>query len=379
MNTKRLFDTDSHIKSFDAEVTGVREGAVLLSETAFFPEGGGQAADAGTLGGFAVTDVQEEAGGIWHYTRGAFAVGEKVHGVLDWETRLNRMQHHTAEHVVSGIIYEKYGFDNVGFHLTDDGAVFDTSGELSKEQIEEVEMLANAVVWKNVPVTAEYPDEDVLREMQYRSKLELTENVRIVTIEGVDRCACCAPHVKLTGEIGAIKLSDPMRHRGGMRITLYAGKNAVLDYADKYKNVQAIGAMLSARQWETAEAVERLLNENAEKKREIAELKMQIVKLKAESIAGTEGDILIFEDGLDAKAMRELANIAVSKCGGLCMVLSGTDAAGYSYIAASRTADMRAFAKDIAALGGKGGGSKEMVQGRITAKREEIEKFISER
>jgi len=234
-------------------------------------------------------------------------------------------------------------------------------------------------VWKNVPVTAEYPDEDVLREMQYRSKLELTENVRIVTIEGVDRCACCAPHVKLTGEIGAIKLSDPMRHRGGMRITLYAGKNAVLDYADKYKNVQAIGAMLSARQWETAEAVERLLNENAEKKREIAELKMQIVKLKAESIAGTEGDILIFEDGLDAKAMRELANIAVSKCGGLCMVLSGTDAAGYSYIAASRTADMRAFAKDIAALGGKGGGSKEMVQGRITAKREEIEKFISER
>ena len=298
MKTIKLYDIDSHTKEFDATVVEVREEkkgcSVILDQTAFFPTGGGQEADRGTLNGLNLTDVRDEGGCIRHFLDGSLSVGDAVHGVLDWELRFNRMQHHSGEHIVSGLIHQKYGYENVGFHLTDASATLDFDGELTREQVEEIEFLANSAVWENFAVSAVYPDPETLKNLNYRSKLELTHDVRIVTFPGYDVCACCAPHVHYTGEIGCIKLTDVMRHRGGVRMTLYAGKNAYLDYADKAKNIQAISALLSAKQSIAAESVARIHSEYLQLKHDLAEAMKQLISHKAEQLAPTAGNILLF-------------------------------------------------------------------------------------
>jgi len=381
MKTVKLYDLDSHMKEFDAVVFDMREDEkgtyAVLSQTAFFPEGGGQYADVGTLGDVVVTDVQDVNGEIRHYIEESLNIGETVHGILDWAIRFNRMQHHSGEHIVSGIIHQKYGYENVGFHLTDACATLDFSGELTREQLDEIELLANQAVWANLPVSACYPEPDDLAALDYRSKLDLTENVRIVTFPGCDVCACCAPHVNFTGEIGCIKLADFMRHRGGVRVTLYAGKNALADYADKYSNVHAISSLLSAKQSETAACVNRLHAEYLENKRAINDLKKQLMEYKVSELSETDGHLLIFEENIDVLTMRGIANKAVLKCGGVCIVFSGNDDAGYSYIAASNSVDLRAFSKPFdTALCGKGGGSPEMIQGKISATRSAVEEYM---
>ena len=234
--TTRLFDADSHLRSFTACVLACTENdgkyEVELDATAFFPEGGGQCGDRGTLGGVNVLDTVERGGTILHICAGPLPAGSEVRGEVDAELRFSNMQTHSGEHIVSGIVHRLFGYDNVGFHL-DGAATLDFSGELTAEDIARVELLANEAVWKNLPVTARYPSPDELAGLEYRSKLDLTENVRIVTIEGVDVCACCAPHVSRTGEIGLIKITDFMRHRGGVRLTMLAGRRAFLDYRAK--------------------------------------------------------------------------------------------------------------------------------------------------
>lgn len=382
MKTKKLYDIDSHMREFDATVLEVREEkngcSVILDQTAFFPTGGGQDADRGTLNGFSLTDVRDEDGSIRHFVSGVLSAGDAVHGVLDWELRFNRMQHHSGEHIVSGLIHQKYGYENVGFHLTDASATLDFDGELTREQVEEIEYLANRAVWENFAVSAVYPDPETLKNLNYRSKLELTHDVRIVTFPGYDVCACCAPHVHHTGEIGCIKLTDVMRHRGGVRMTLYAGKNAYLDYADKAKNIQTISALLSAKQSIAAEAVTRVHTEYLQLKHSLAEAMKQLISHKAEQLAPTDGNILLFEEHLDVNTLRAYVNLVLPKCGGVCIGLSGNDGSGYTYIAASSSVDMRAFAKEFnAALHGKGGGKPEMIQGSLQAKRSEIEKYMN--
>ena len=232
--TRKLYDENSHLSSFDAAVRScvpVHDlWQIVLDQTAFFPEGGGQGADTGMLNAARVLDVQEMGGEIVHITDTPLTPGEMVHGKLDWEKRFRRMQEHSGEHIISGLVHKLYGYRNVGFHLGDETVTMDYDGELTREQLSELEWLANEAVWKNVPITAVYPPEDVLQTIEYRSKLELTENVRIVTIEGYDVCACCAPHVSHTGEIGAIKIIDSMRHRGGVRLTILCGVDALRQY-----------------------------------------------------------------------------------------------------------------------------------------------------
>ena len=239
MNTIALYDSDSHLRAFDAQVLRCEPAdggwAVVLDRTAFFPEGGGQGADHGTLGGVPVRDVQISGGEIVHFTAQPLPVGATVRGELDWARRFRHMQNHSGEHIVSGILHRLYGVDNVGFHLGAADVTIDLNGELTRAQLDDAEVRANAAVTANLPVIAEYPDPARLAVMTYRSKLDLTENIRIVTVETCDVCACCAPHVSRTGEIGVIKLLDAMRHRGGIRIWMAAGSMALEDYRVKQK------------------------------------------------------------------------------------------------------------------------------------------------
>ena len=370
--TERLYYLDSHCLRFSAVVTGcepVGDGwAVTLDRTAFFPEGGGQPADTGQIGEAMVRDVQERDGEIWHYTDRPVAVGTAVEGDLDAEQRLRRMQNHSGEHIVSGWAHRLFAVDNVGFHMGADGMTVDFNRELTAEELRQLESAANETVCANVPIRCWFPAEDELHTLDYRSKKELSGAVRLVEIEGVDLCACCAPHVSRTGEVGLIKLLDAQRHRGGVRITLICGMDAYDVVCRMQQSVTAVSQALSVPREKIAEGVARQLSENARQKERIAALSLELVRLRAAAAESVEGNHVIFDDTLDEVALRELVNLLMDKCGGLAAAFSGSDTGGYRYIIGSKHVDLRANSKAInAAISGRGGGRSEMIQGSCTA------------
>ena len=379
--TEKLYYIDSHLFSFTAAVLACREEkggfAVVLDRTAFFPEGGGQLADTGTLGGVRVRDVQERGGEILHYTDAPLPVGETVEGALDREQRLRRMQNHSGEHILSGLVHGTCGYDNVGFHMGADCMTIDFSGELDWEQLMALEERANEIVRENIPLHIWFPGEEELQALDYRSKLELTENVRIVEIPGIDRCACCAPHMARTGQVGVIKILTAERHRGGIRVTALCGMDALADYRRRQDAAAAVSQLLSVPRDNIAPAVERLLQEQARYKERIAALSMEAVRLRAAAVPFTEGNLCVFDTLLDEIALRELVNLLTERCTGLAAAFSGSDRDGWRYIIGSRSVDLRAAARAInAAIGGKGGGSREMIQGRASAEASQIRAYI---
>ena len=372
MTTEKLYYIDSHLFDFEATVLDCRETetgwAVLLDKTAFFPEGGGQPADTGFIASIPVTDVQEQGGEILHFCGQALPVGDHLPCRVEREQRLVRMQNHSGEHIVSGLAHRLYGCENVGFHMGEDCMTIDFDRELSWQQLMEVETLANRAVRDNLPVLCSFPEGEALEKLEYRSKLDLTENVRIVEIPGIDRCACCAPHVVRTGEIGLIKILDAERHRGGVRLSLCCGMLALQDYRIKQENIAAISQALSAKRHETAGAVARLLAEQQKAKERIAALSMELARLKAESCPATGGNLCVFDNVLDEVALRELVNLLMEKCGGIAAAFSGSDETGYRYIMGSRRVDLRRCAKEINCLiDGRGGGKPQMIQGSAAA------------
>lgn len=388
--TVRLFDRDSHLFTFTARVQSCTPGqaagsyALILDRTAFFPEGGGQAADTGRINGIPVLDVQVDAEGvITHTVSEAIPAGSVVDGQVCGETRLRRMRCHTGEHILSGLIHSRYGFDNVGFHLGDEDVTLDVSGVLTRAQLDEIEDEANRVVRDCLPVRAEYPSPEELAAMTYRSKRALTGSVRIVTVgcddRIIDRCACCAPHVDNTGEIGLIKILDAIHYKGGIRLHMLAGAPALEDYRRRYAAVATIAADLSVRQGDVVEGYARMKAELEEAGKALATLRRELWDIRAAALPRTEGSICLFDKGMDALAMRQLLNRAAGKCGLLCGVFSGDDDSGYTYVIGrgSDTLDLKRYAPTIqSALSARGGGSSEMLQGRATASRAVIQAFF---
>ena len=376
--TEKLYYKDSHLFTFDAVVVDCREEkkgwSVVLDRTAFFPEGGGQLADTGTLGGVRVTDVHERGGVIRHYTDAPLTIGETVRGELDREQRLRRMQNHSGEHILSGLVHNACGYDNVGFHMGAECMIIDFSGELSWEQLMELEIKANEVVRQNLPLHIWFPNEAELHALEYRSKLELTENVRLVEIPGVDRCACCAPHVERTGEVGLVKILDSQRHRGGQRVSVVCGMDALEDYRARQESVTDISRALSAKRGEVTAAVQRVLNEQQSMKERCDTLSLALVQYMADAEGKRDGNIVLFSDVLGEIAQRELVNLLMPKAGGFAAVFTGSDKDGWRYVIGSLHADLRAGAKAInAAIDGRGGGTPQMIQGSARAGREKIE------
>ena len=376
--TEKLYYKDSHLFTFEAAVLDCREEkkgySVVLDKTAFFPEGGGQLADTGVLGGVRVLDVHERGGEIRHYTDAPLEIGAHVEGCVDAEQRLRRMQNHSGEHILSGLVHNTYGFDNVGFHMGAECIIIDFSGELTWEQLTELETRANEVVRQNIPLHIWFPDENELKSLEYRSKLELTENVRIVEIPGVDRCACCAPHVDRTGEVGIVKILDSQRHRGGVRVSVVCGLDALEDYRARQESVTEISRALSAKRGEVTQAVQRILNEQQSMKERCDALSLALIRYMAEAEPETAGNILVFDGTLGEIAQRELANLLMEKAGAFAAVFCGSDEDGWRYIMGSKRLDLRAMSREInAAVQGRGGGTPQMIQGSARANRAEIE------
>lgn len=374
-----LYYQSPYVKEFEAEVIFCREGKkgyeVALTQTGFYPEGGGQPSDTGYLGAVRVKEVHEKDGQILHYTDEPLTPGSKVAGRVDWEERYSNMQQHSGEHIVSGLIHKYYGFDNVGFHMGKDEVTIDLSGVLTWEQLMEIEREANEIVYENLPVCVTYPSEEELQTIDYRSKKELTGQVRIVEMPKADICACCGTHVERTGEIGVIKFLSVIHYKGGVRISMLCGKKALEDYERKTDQETRISNLLSAKPDKLAEAVERLKQENSEKDIRLAELSRRYLELKAEQIEPGQERLLVFEDGLTPVQVRQFCNLLVEQGRGkTAAVCSGSDEAGYSYCIGSRENDMKQLGKALnSALNGRGGGSAQMVQGTFFASGKEIQ------
>ena len=376
--TEKLYYIDALQVSFEARVLScvpVRDRwDVVLDRTAFFPEGGGQGGDSGTLGGAPVADTHERDGEVIHRCGAPLAVGETVEGRVDAELRLARMQIHSGEHIVSGTAHREWGCENVGFHMTEHGAVIDFDRELDASQLTALETMANEAVWQDLPVNVLWPTQEELASLAFRQKKELFGAVRLVEIPGVDLCACCAPHVPSTGRVGQIRITSAMRHRGGMRLTMVAGRAALEDARLLHANAEAVSRLFSSPREDIAAAAEKFAAQKAETEQRCAELERKYTAFRAASLPESAGDLLCFEDpSLSAAALRDLAEALKEKCGGVAAVFAG-EGENWRCVLASKGTDLRAYGKGFfAALRGRGGGSASMVQGSVNASREEIE------
>jgi alanyl-tRNA synthetase len=326
-----------------------------------------------------VLEVKEDDGIIYHTVTAPLTIGDTVTGHIDWDRRYDLMQHHTAEHIISGIVHNSYGWDNVGFHMGSEAITVDFNGSLSEEDIRFVERKANQAVYENIPINVCFPDPEELKALNYRSKKELTGDIRIVTIPGYDICACCAPHVSLTGEIGAIKIISSQKYKSGVRISMLCGTRALHDYNKKEKSVTEISVLLSAKPDEVYEAVKTLKAENLSLKGHLANLQNQILAYKAAAVTEGSKDICIFDNEIGPNSLRTYANLLIERITGNCFVFTSTDGKEYKYILASKKIDVGPLGKSLnEAFNGKGGGSKEMVQGTLTGDKDIIKKFITD-
>ncbi len=376
--TEKLYEQDQYLKTFKAKVLSCNKTqngfSVVLDKTAFFPEGGGQAADTGNLENATVFDVAIKNEIIYHYTDKPLETGDTVCGKIDFERRFSFMQNHTGEHIVSGVTHGLHGFNNVGFHLGEDFVTLDFDGVLTRTQLDEIEYLANEKVWQNLPVRAYYPSEQELKNISYRSKKEIDGAVRLVEIADTDICACCAPHVKNTGEIGIIKLLDFERMRGGVRILLKCGKFALNDYRSKYENVYEISNMLSAKQNDAAQAVELLNRKLNDEKHRNSQLSAKLCELIV-NLADKNTNCL-FTEGLSMREIQFAADKLHKIHGGIKGVFN-KDKNGYSFAICGDAEILdEFFTKLKSELQLNGGGRNGMVQGFTNADADKIKMYF---
>ncbi len=380
MATERLFYRDPYLTACEAQVLECREEkkgyGIRLNQTVFYPEGGGQPADIGQLGNVRVVDVREREGEIWHMTDGALETGSIVTAATDWNHRFDLMQNHSGEHIVSGIIHERYGYDNIGFHMGPETITIDFNGEIPEEDLKEIELAANRYVWENHEMELLLPTEEERERMTYRSKKALSGQVRIVNWPGADVCACCGVHVARSGDIGQIILVSSQRAKGGIRIEMICGGRS-LAYTNRIKEQnRQISNLLSARWTDTAKAVEKLQEDYLSMKFRMVGMEFDKIARMAKEAEG-KGNQLIFDDQLSPDSVRKLASEVMETCGGLCAVFSGNDENGYRYVMGKKDGDLRAFVKEMnQILAGRGGGKPFFVQGSVQAKRGAIETFF---
>ena len=384
--TVRLYDQDAYATEFEAEVLACEEVEkkekkvyqVWLDQTLFFPEEGGQSPDMGTIDGIKVLDVQIKDEVITHTLAAPLAVGTTVKGVVDWKHRFYNMQQHSGEHIFSGIVHNRFGYDNVGFHLSDSIVTMDFNGVITAEDIEKIETEVNQAIIENIPVEVSYPTKEELKVLEYRSKIEIEGQVRIVTIPGYDVCACCAPHVRRTGEIGMLKVMNVQSYKGGVRISILCGFRALEAFRQKADIITELMAQFSTNQEALVENVTKLKNTNQTMKNQLASAKQELMEYKVAAIPEDSENAILFESDLDTPVVRNVVNGLVEKFTGICAVFVGNDESGYQFIIGSKNKDCRQIAAALREkLSARGGGSDKMIQGSVAASQLQIEELLA--
>ncbi len=380
METTKLYYQDAFMREFDAVVldcAAEKKGyLVTLDQTAFYPEGGGQPADHGTLGASQVLDVHEKDGVILHTCDKPLTVGETVHGILDWQRRFDHMQQHSGEHIVSGMLCSTFHCDNVGFHMGADTVIIDYNAEMNWEQVLEIEAQANRYIWENHPFIASYPSPEELKDLPYRSKKELTGPVRITQFPGADMCACCGTHVTTSAQVGLVKFLSCQKFRDGVRLELLCGKRAFDYLAMNWEQNSAVGRSLSVKPEGTTAAVSRVLGEVQQLKERCKTLEETSFAATAEKLAG-QGDVLLVQGEMSGDSLRRLCDAVSGTCGGRCAAFAGSGEK-YQYAIIHPEHDIRELTKALnSALNGRGGGRGGFAQGSVQASEEAIRAFFA--
>ena len=379
--TEKLYESDGLLFEFDARVIAAEPCDSLfkveLDRTAFFPEGGGQDCDVGTLGDGQVSFIHISEGRIWHLVDREFSVGDSVHGRINADVRLRRMQNHGAEHIISGLIFSLYGISNAGFHMSDNEFTIDTAAPLDREMLRRVELLANKIIREDRQILCYYPEENDLAALEYRSKTEISGRVRIVEIEDCDRCACCAPHLESTGQIGLVHIKNFIKYKKGVRLTVAAGEDALDNYLLLSEQAGEIARLYSVQPEDIYDAVLKREAVFSEKLGELRDLREKLLTLRLENLPETDGNICVFEDSCDTGLLRKLVNQGIALAGGAFAAFSDNGRGGYNYVIGVKEGSLSALAAELrSALGGKGGGNGPMITGFVDADREAIEKFF---
>ena len=387
--TEKYFESDAFRTEAESRILAAEPdektggGRIALDGTVFYPEGGGQPADRGTLTlpdgtALPVTDVHEHDGVIWHTVAAlpdSAVPGAAVAGRIDWAWRFDKMQQHTGEHILSGILHQMFGAENVGFHIGSEAVRMDTSVPISAEGLREAELAANRIVWQDVPVVITYPTREELAQMTYRSKKEIEGQVRIVTIPGADVCACCGTHTRTTGQVGQIKILASENYKGGVRLSVVCGARALAAAQAMRARQAEIGALLSAKADQTAVAVHRVYDEYTALKFTHFGLCSQLFDALAQ-LTAPDADAIRTLPGLDPDGLHRLAVRLTEATTGLCAALTPTEK-GTGYCIAQADGDVRALTKALnAALNGRGGGKPGICQGSCAATPEEVEAFL---
>lgn len=396
--TIKLYDMDAYATEFEADIISCEPNKaddkhfdIILNQTLFFPEEGGQSPDMGILGGYRVVDVQIKNGVITHTVdtsageccevekEAELAAGVHVQGKIDWRHRFYNMQQHSGEHIFSGIVHSRFGFENVGFHLSDSVVTMDFSGVISPEDIAEVEHEVNVAISKNIPIEVTYPSRDELAQLEYRSKIEIEGQVRIVTVPGYDVCACCAPHVKRTGEIGMLKVMNYQNYKGGVRVSILCGFRALEAFRQKCDIISELMGIFTTNQEALVDNVTKLKAVNQSLKSELGTAKSALLDYKVAELPTDTDNAVLFECGIDTNTARNCVNGLMEKYSGFSAFFMGNDEDGYSFIIGSKNADCNAVAAALRnKLGARGGGKPVMVQGSVKAAKSEIEEVLKE-
>lgn len=395
--TGKLYYDDAYATDFEARVISCREKTdgkqpagkqqkssgpvyeIILDQTMFFPEEGGQSPDLGTLNGTAVTDVQIRDGVISHMTGKAFEEGSTVRGAVDRRHRFSNMQQHSGEHLFSGLVHQKFGYDNVGFHLSDREVTLDFNGPITDEQILEIEHQANEAIFANLETQILYPTKEEEKQIEYRSKIEIEGQTRLVRFPGIDVCACCAPHVRRTGEIGILKVVSLQNYKGGVRVSILCGKRALQLFDREHGSLSAISNYLTTSADLAYDSVVKLKEENGRQKSALARVASSEMERTVAEVSPDLKNVCLFTDGADGKAVRDAVNSLVEKHEGICAFFNGNDSDGYSFIIGSRTCDSREAGRILTEkFGARGGGKPAMIQGSVKASAEAIRTALVE-
>ena len=381
MATEKLYYQDAHQAAFEARVVSCQPGKhgydVVLDRTCFYPEGGGQPGDTGFLSGVRVTDTHERDGKIVHFCEQPLAVGQIVEGQIDYGRRFEFVQLHSGEHILSGVIHRRFGYENVGFHMGADVVTIDFNADISWDELMEIEQLANLYIYEDHPIDIQFYRGAELDKVEYRSKKPLEGDVRIVSFPGADCCACCGTHVVRSGQVGLVKFLSVQKFRDGVRIELLSGKRAHRYLSECWAQDVRIAQTLSVKPNASFAGVERVLAELSALKQRCAKLEESVFAQTAAQYEG-KGDVLLFEDEMSGDSLRKLCDAVTNHCGGRCAVFAGADGA-YKYAIGHVGGDLRELTKKMnAELNGRGGGKPNFVQGSVAAARGAIEAFFAE-
>ena len=382
-HTIALYDQDAYHDRFTAKVLSCTKDEqdgkyhIILDQTCFFPEQGGQSADTGWINDdVRVLDVRIHNGMIEHVTDQPLSTGIQVHGRIDFPRRFDFMQHHTGEHIFSGFVFSSYGFHNVGFHLSDRTVSMDYDGPLSMEQARAIEWQANQVVWRNLPVQISWPSDEELEHISYRSKKEIDGRLRLVTIPEVDVCACCAPHVHKTGEIGQLRVLSAARYKGGTRLHIVCGGRAIKEARRDADLLSASSQLLSCSGENLSHQINALLEKEKELNRMIDEIKAAELMRQIDDVPASKNNVILTAGPISEKTASAAADRLIQNHTGICGVVF-QDGSNQRVVLVSKMLPLRAAAQTLRQTTGfKGSGDDGCIRGMTEMDADRLEEWL---